>query len=307
MAGLGQLIGAVSSSGLGTAIRGAQTAYRVGSGVKGALDATKSTKELLDDALNEDNYLRYGTTEDYIKKLSSDAINVAGDIPVLGEAMTVLGTPLKMAMDGFVSDVLAPVFLDTEAERKAIERRMDWERYVAEDSLYKYGYVMTPAQWQEAKHQENIEKNKARTDAQSQKIEEDTKRAKELGYGSIREMTAGERQKNLEDMRAEAERLGYSSLGEYSRARQEMARKTRASKRPTTLGYQANVYNNPAPTLTSSAQAIYNTLGQEYVPITSQGGFGRPTAGGFRPPDISGISGRGSQVAPQYSGGIRFN
>ena len=69
MAGISQLIGAVGSSGLGQLARGAQTAYRVGTGVKGALDASKSTRELLDDAINEDNYLRYGTTEDYIKKI----------------------------------------------------------------------------------------------------------------------------------------------------------------------------------------------------------------------------------------------
>ena len=220
MAGVAGLGGELRSA-LAPIARGVGQAISTGSNIYGAYKAVEDGEKLLKDALNEDDYLRYGTTEDYIKQLSSGVVDLAGDIPVIGEAVSVLGTPLKMAIDGFVGDVLAPIFLDTDAERKAIERRIEWENYVGDMSELRYGVRMTPAQYQEAKFQDLVAKTDSKNADLARQIAMDAERAKELGYKDAESMYRGLREERKADIKAFAESRGMTTMELKDRLREE--------------------------------------------------------------------------------------
>lgn len=231
MAGIAQLFGAVSSSGLGQVVRTGVAAAKTGMAVKGAVEGVEDAKKLLDTALNEDDYLRNGTTKDYIKKLNSDVVDFVENIPVIGEPLSVLGTPLKMAYEGFVDDVLAPIFFDTEAEEKALERRRDWAQFIAERSLAKYGYVMTPQQWREAEFEQLKEKTERRNQQRAEEMEAFQKKAEDAGFKTTAEYSAAAREARKKEIQEEVKEMGYNSPREYLDARREQTKKLREQRR----------------------------------------------------------------------------
>lgn len=231
MAGLAQLFGAVSSSGVGQVVRTGAQAAKAGLAVKGAVEGVEDAKKLLETALNEDEYLRNGTTKDYIKKLNSDVVDFVENIPVIGEPLSVLGTPLKMAYEGFVDDILAPIFFDTEAEEKALERRRDWTQYIAERSLAKYGYVMTPQEWQAAEFEQLKERTERRNQQRAEEMEAFRKKAEEAGFKTTAEYSVAARNARKEEIKEDLKELGYNSPREYIDARREQTKKIREERR----------------------------------------------------------------------------
>jgi hypothetical protein len=236
MAGLAQLFGAVSSSGLGTAVRTARQVGQAGQAVRGAVEGVEDAKRLIDTALSEDDYLRNGTTKDYIKKLNSDVVDFVENIPVIGEPLSILSTPLKMAYEGFVDDILAPIFFDTEAEEKALERRRDWTQYTAERSLMKYGYVMTPAEWQAAEFEQLKERTEEKNQKLSQEMEEFQKKAEEAGFDNTADYSRFTREANKKEIAEEIKDLGYSSNREYIDSRREETKRLREMRRQNKTG-----------------------------------------------------------------------
>lgn len=231
MAGLAQLFGAVSSSGVGQVVRTGAQAAKAGLAVKGAVEGVEDAKKLLETALNEDEYLRNGTTKDYIKKLNSDVVDFVENIPVIGEPLSVLGTPLKMAYEGFVDDVLAPIFFDTEAEEKALERRRDWTQYIAERSLAKYGYVMNPQEWQAAEFEQLKERTERKNQQLAEEMEAFRKKAEEAGFKTTAEYSVAARNARKEEIKEDLKELGYNSPREYIDARREQTKKIREERR----------------------------------------------------------------------------
>lgn len=231
MAGLGQLFGAVSQSALGSAVRaGVQTA-RTANQIRGAVEGVEDGKKLLETALNEDDYLRNGTTKDYIKKLNSDVVDFVENIPVIGEPLSILGTPLKMAYEGFVDDVLAPIFFNTEEEEKALERRRDWTQYIAERSLAKYGYVMTPEEWRQAEFEQLKERTERKNQQLAEEMEAFRKKAEEAGFKTVEEYRVASRNARKEEIKEDLKELGYNSPREYIDARREETKKIREQRR----------------------------------------------------------------------------
>lgn len=231
MAGLGQLFGVLGQSALGSAVRaGVQTA-RTANQIRGAVEGVEDAKKLLETALNEDDYLRNGTTKDYIKKLNSDVVDFVENIPIIGESMSVLGTPLKMAYDGFVDDVLAPIFFDTEAEEKALERRRDWIQYIAERSLAKYGYVMTPDEWRQAEFEQLKERTEQKNKQLAEEMEAFRKKAEDAGFKTTAEYRVASREANKKEIQEEVKALGFNSPREYIDARREETKKIREQRR----------------------------------------------------------------------------
>lgn len=269
MAGLAGLGGELRSA-LAPIARGVGTAISTGSNIYGAYKAVEDSEKLLKDALNEDDYLRYGTTEDYIKQLSSGVIDLAGDIPVIGEAMTVMGTPLKMAMDGFVSDVLAPIFLDTDAERKAIERRIDWENHVADASQLRYGVRMNPAEYQEAKFQDLVAKTDSKNADLSRAMNMDAERAKEMGYKDAESMYRGMREGTKADIKAFAESRGMTTMELKDRLREEAKLKREENKKKSSRIR----YTQPPSTYSIVRPTAMPSAPRPTVPL----GMGRPSA-----------------------------
>jgi hypothetical protein len=236
MAGLAQLFGAVSGSTLGNVVRTGVAAGRTAAGVRGAVEGVEDAKQLLDTALNEDEYLRNGTTKDYIKKLNSDVVDFVENIPVIGEPLSILGTPLKMAYEGFVDDVLAPIFFDTEAEEKALERRRDWNQFIAERSLAKYGYVMTPDEWRAAEFEQLKERTAQKNEQTAKGMEEFEKQAKEAGFDNTAEYSMFAKKQRQREIAEDVQELGYKNNREYIDARREETKRIREQRRQSGRG-----------------------------------------------------------------------
>jgi hypothetical protein len=258
MAGLSQLFGAVSQSGLGTAVRAGVQAGRTAQQVRGAYQGYEDGKRLIETALNEDDYLRNGTTKDYIKKLNEDVVKFTSNIPVIGEPLSILSTPLIEGYNAFVDDVLAPIFFDTEAEEKALERRRDWVQFTAERSLAKYGYVMTPQEWSNAEF-EQLKENVERKNKQlSEEMEAFQKKAEEEGFKTVEEYRVASREANKKEIEEDVKALGYNSPREYLDATREETKRIRQERRSQGRGViprgrpgeifpqaQPITYNNP--------------------------------------------------------------
>jgi hypothetical protein len=284
MAGVAGLAGEVRSA-LSPIVRNVGQAVSVGSNIYGAYKAVEDSEKLLKDALNEDDYLRYGTTEDYLKQLSSGVVDLAGDIPVLGEAMSVLGTPLKMAIDGFIGDVLAPVFLDTDAERKAIERRMEWENFVGDASEMRYGVRMNPAQYQEAKFNDLVNKTDAKNADLSRQMASDAEEAKRMGYADAESMYRGLRGQNKADIKAFAESRGMTPMELKDRLREEAKTKRMENKRKSS---RIPTYTQPP--------ATYSVVRDTPFPVAP-----RPSITGMGRPSSTMIGRPVSQVGQMYN------
>lgn len=231
MAGLAQLFGTVSSSGLGQAVRTGIQAGKTGLAIKGAIEGVEDGKRLLETALNEDDFLRNGTTKDYIKRLNEDVVNFVENIPVVGEPLSILSTPLIEGYNAFVDDVLAPIFFDTEAEEKALERRRDWIQFTAERSLAKYGYVMTPEEWRQAEF-EQLKENVERKNKQlSEEMEAFQKKAEDAGFKTVEQYRVASREARKKEIEEDVKALGYNSPREYIDARREETKKIREQRR----------------------------------------------------------------------------
>jgi hypothetical protein len=236
MAGLAQLFGQVASSGLGSAVRAGVQAGRTAQNVRGAIEGVDDAKQLLETALNEDEYLRSGTTKDYIKKLNSDVVDFVENIPVIGEPLSILSTPLKMAYEGFVDDVLAPIFFDTEAEEKALERRRDWTQFIAERSLAKYGYVMTPDEWRAAEFEQLKERTAQKNEQTVKGMEEFEQKAKEAGFDNTAEYSDFARKQRQREIGEDVQELGFKNNREYIDARREETKRIREQRRQANRG-----------------------------------------------------------------------
>lgn len=274
MAGLAQLFGAVSSSGVGQVVRTGAQAAKAGLAVKGAVEGVEDAKKLLETALNEDEYLRNGTTKDYIKKLNSDVVDFVENIPVIGESISVLGTPLKMAYDAFIDDVLGPIFFNTEAEEKALERRRDYTQWIAERSLAKYGYVMTPQEWQAAEFEQLKERTERRNQQRAEEMEAFRKKAEEAGFKTTAEYSVAARNARKEEIKEDLKELGYNSPREYIDARREQTKKIREERRKAGRGV---IPRSPQPVPTPEPITYENPRTSPFVaPI-------RPTPPAARP------------------------
>jgi len=281
MAGLAQLFGTIGSSTLGQVARGAVQAGKAGLAVKGAVEGVEDAKKLIDTALNEDDYLRNGTTKDYIKKLNSDVVDFVENIPVIGEPLSILGTPLKMAFEGFVDNILAPIFFNTELEEKALERRRDWTQFIAERSLAKYGYIMTPDEWRQAEFEQLKERVELKNQKLGEEMEAFKKKAEDEGFKTVEEYRVASREANKKEIEEDVKALGYNSPREYLEARREQTKKIREQRRKQgrgTIPRGEEVFPTPEPILYDNPRTspFVSPIRPQILPQRPQGNIINP-------------------------------
>lgn len=138
-----------------------------------------------------------GSEADQIKGLSRGVTSLAENIPVLGEAVSVLSKPINAATDFFVDEVISPLFLD---QRKA-QISKDWANYIKEESLRKYGQELTPDEYRTVKHYELQQKTEAKNEAYSQGVRDFEQKAKDAGFNSTAEYSKFLRDQNRERLR----------------------------------------------------------------------------------------------------------
>jgi hypothetical protein len=134
-----------------------------------------------------------GKEADEVKALSRGVVNVAENVPGIGEAVKVLSKPITAVTDAFTDYVLDPIFFDTPEARKRAQVKEDWANYIAEESLRKYGQVLTPNEYRHVKHYELQQKTQAKNEKFSKGIADFERVWRDAGFNSAAEYRAAQR------------------------------------------------------------------------------------------------------------------
>lgn len=127
-----------------------------------------------------------------IKALQSGVVDIAQDIPVIGEVVKFVGEPLKEGLNLFTDNVLSPIFGLRDERREGIKR--DWEQYVKEASLHRYGQEMTPDEYRMMKFEDKKTRLSGRAMERAAAQQEYEQKAQDMGYGSTAEYSKAVRE-----------------------------------------------------------------------------------------------------------------
>jgi hypothetical protein len=149
-----------------------------------------------------------------VKGLSGAVFDVAEMVPGFGTALSAVSPIIKSGLNFIIDELM----YDPEIERRA-EIKRDWEDYVREMSLLKYGKELTPEEYRYVNYELKKRRKAKLAREREEALQRDQKRAEEAGFKTIGEFSRSERQKGKEAVLEKVKKIGYNSVREYQQAR----------------------------------------------------------------------------------------